>query len=140
MRFMILRKADADTEAGVMPSEQLLADMGRFMEEMGEAGVLLGGEGLHPSTRGVRLDFSRSGATVTDGPFAEAKELIAGYCMIRVGSLAEAVAWARRWPPLDANGELELEIRQVAEWEDFGDTRPELSERGERLRSMLSSQ
>jgi hypothetical protein len=138
MRFMILRKADAETEASVMPSEQLLTDMGEFMEEMGKAGVLLGGEGLHPSVRGARVDFSRRGSTVTDGPFAEAKELIAGYCLIQVDSLEQAVDWARRWPPLDANGELELEIRQVAEAEDFGEAfTPELREQEARLRAQL---
>src|SRR3954451_4182984 len=120
MRFMIIRKADRDTEAGVMPSEELLAAMGAYMEEMGKAGILLGGEGLQPSAKGVRVQFANGKPTVIDGPFAETKELIAGYSLIQVRSREEAIDWARRWPAVDANGEAVLEIRQLSEAEDFG--------------------
>jgi hypothetical protein len=142
MRFMIIRKADKDTEAYVMPTEQLLADMGKYMEEMANAGILLGGEGLHPSSKGSRVRFSGSGKpTVTDGPFAETKELVAGYSLIQVASLQEAIEWAKRWPPLDANGELELEIRQLFEAEDFGaEFTPELREQEDRLRAQVAEQ
>ncbi len=136
MRFMILRKADARTEAGVLPNQELLAAMGRYMEELGKAGVLLDGEGLHPSSKGTRVSFSGGRPTVIDGPFTEAKELIAGYLTIQVKSREEAIEWARRWPPLDADGEIQLEIRQVFEAEDFGEEfTPELREREERLRA-----
>ncbi|MDN0085452.1 YciI family protein [Crenobacter sp. SG2305] len=135
MRFMLIRKADKDTEAGVMPSEQLLAAMGQFMEEMTQAGVLLGGEGLQPTSKGARVKFSGGKPAVLDGPFTETKELIAGYCLIQVRSREEALEWAKRWPPLDANGELELEIRQLFEADDFGEEfTPELREQEERMR------
>ena len=138
MRFMIIRKADRDTEAGVMPSEGLLAAMGAYMEEMGKAGVLLGGEGLHPSSKGMRVQFSKGKPTVIDGPFAETKELIAGYSLIQVKSRDEAIEWARRWPAADANGEAVLEIRQIFEAEDFGpEFTPELREAEERLREKV---
>jgi hypothetical protein len=141
MRFMILRKADKDTEAYVMPTEQLLADMGKYMEEMANAGILLGGEGLHPSVKGSRVRFSGGKPTVIDGPFAETKELVAGYALIQVNSLQEAIDWVKRWPPLDGNGELALEIRQVFEAEDFGaELTPELREREERLRAQVAEQ
>jgi hypothetical protein len=140
MRFMIIRRADKETEAGVMPSEELLAAMGSYMEEMAKAGVLLGGEGLHPTSKGSIVKFSKGKPTVTDGPFAESKELIAGYCMIEVKSRDEALEWVKRWPALDAGGNLVLEVRQVFEAEDFGDEfTPELWEREERMRAELAA-
>jgi hypothetical protein len=140
MRFMILRKADRDTEAGVMPSEALLAAMGEYMEAMSKAGVLLSGEGLHPSSKGARVTFRRGKPTVTDGPFAESKELIGGFCIIQVGSLREAIDWVERWPPLDGGGNVELEIRPLFEADDFGaEFTPELREREERLRAQIGS-
>ena len=105
MRFMIIRKADQHTEAGAMPTQALLAAMGAYMEEMGKAGVLLGAEGLFPSSKGARVQFSQGKPTVIDGPFAETKELIGGYCLIRVNSKEEAIDWVKRWPALDGNGE-----------------------------------
>jgi hypothetical protein len=136
MRFMILRKADAATEAGVMPSHELLAAMGQYMEEMTKAGVLLAGEGLQPSARGARVRFSQGKASVIDGPFIETKELLAGFCIIRVASREEAIEWVKRWPALDGDGEVELEIRQVFEAEDFGrEFTPELREQEERQRA-----
>jgi hypothetical protein len=118
MRFMILRKADKKTEAGGMPSEELLAKMGQYAEEMMKAGVLLGGEGLQPTAKGARVRFAGGNCTVMDGPFTESKELLAGYFMIKVASKRDAIEWVKRWPPLD--GDVELEIRQVFEPEDFG--------------------
>ena len=136
MRFMIIRKADRDTEAGVMPSEQLLADMMKYNEEMVKAGVMLAGEGLHPSAKGARVKFSNGKPTVVDGPFTETKELIAGFTMIQVGSRQEALDWIRRWPASDAGGNVELEVRQVFEAEDFGaEFTPELRATEERLRA-----
>jgi hypothetical protein len=138
MRFMIIRKADKDTEARVMPSTELLAAMNQYMEDMVKAGVMLGGEGLHPSAEGVRVKFTNGKPRVVDGPFAETKELIAGYCLIKVKSKAEAIEWAKRWPPLDANGQLELEIRPIFEAEDFGaEFTPELREAEDRLRAEI---
>jgi hypothetical protein len=138
MRFMILRKADANTEAGVMPSTELLAAMGQYMEEMGKAGILLGGEGLQPSSKASRVRFSNGKPTVIDGPFAETKELLAGYCLIQVKSRAEAIEWGKRWPSIDGGGNLELEIRQVFEAEDFGpEFTPELREAEDKLRSEI---
>jgi len=140
MRFMIIRKADAQTEAGVMPSEALLAAMGEYMGEMMKAGILLGGEGLHPTSKGARIKFSGGKPTVIDGPFPEAKELIAGYSMIQVGSREEALEWVKRWPSLDADGEAELELRQVFEAEDFGEEfTPELREAEDRMRAELAA-
>ncbi|RXZ43194.1 YciI family protein [Crenobacter cavernae] len=136
MRFMILRKADKDTEAGMMPSEPLLAVMGQYMEEMTQAGVLLAAEGLQPSSKGARVRFSGGKPAVIDGPFTETKELIAGFCLIQVNSKQEAVDWAKRWPALDADGEAGIEIRQVFEAEDFGpEFTPELREAEERMRA-----
>jgi hypothetical protein len=136
MRFMIIRKADRDSEAGVMPSEELLAAMMEYNEELVNAGVMLAGEGLHPTSKGARVKFSKGLPIVTDGPFAEAKEVIAGYTMIQASSMEEALEWAKRWPALDGNGEVELEIRQVFEAEDFGDEfTPELRQQEERLRA-----
>ncbi|MCT7328775.1 YciI family protein [Ralstonia mojiangensis] len=140
MRFMILRLADKDTEASVMPSEELLTTMGKYMEDLAKAGVLLGGEGLHPSSRGARVEFKGGKPTVIDGPFAEAKELIAGYTMLQVKSEEEALEWVKRWPALDAGGNVRLEIRRVFEAEDFGvEFTPEAREREERLRAELAA-
>jgi hypothetical protein len=120
MRFMLLIKANRDSEAGVLPSRELVEAMGRFNEEMVEAGVMLAGEGLHPSSRGARVNFSGGKRTVTDGPFAETKELIAGYWLIEVGSKEEAIDWALRVPdPMEEGVEAEIEIRQVFEDSDF---------------------
>lgn len=122
MRFMIIRKADRNTEADPtpLPSEALLAAMGKYNEELVRAGAMLDGAGLHPSRKGARVKFSGGKPTVIDGPFAEAKELIAGYTLIQAKSREEAIEWVKRWPPLDGDGEVELEIRQLYELEDFG--------------------
>jgi len=134
MRFMVLVKANEDSEAGVMPSEQALAEMGKYNEELVKAGVMLAGEGLHPSSKGARVRFSGTDRSVIDGPFAETKELIAGYWLIQVKSLEEAIEWVKRCPNPD-DGESEIEIRQVFEAEDFGDALPpEVREQEERLR------
>ena len=119
MRFMVLVKATKDSEAGKMPSEQLLADMAKFNEELIKAGVLLAGDGLHPSSKGARVRFAGGKPTVTDGPFAETKELIAGYWMIQVKSKAEAIEWMKRCPAPAGEGDGEIEIRQVFELSDF---------------------
>ena len=135
MRFMILVKATKDSEAGVMPSEQLLTEMGKFNEELVKAGVMLAGEGLHPSSKGVRVRFSGGKRTVIDGPFAETKELIAGFWIWQVKSKEEAIEWVKRCPN-PHNEETEVEIRQVFEAEDFGaELTPELREQEERLRA-----
>jgi len=137
MRVMVLVKANAETEAGVMPSEELLAAMGRYNEELVKAGVMLAGEGLHPSSKGARIKFSGDKRTVVDGPFTEAKELIAGFWLWQVGSMEEAIEWAKRCPN-PTGGESELEIRQVFEADDFGaEFTPELREREERLRAQI---
>ena len=121
MRFMIIRKADKDTEAGVMPSEQLLADMMKYNEGLVKAGVMLAGEGLQASSKGARIRFEGSKRTVIDGPFAETKELIAGYWVIQVKNKAEAIEWMKRCPnPYNEDGEIEL--RQFFELEDFGES------------------
>src|ERR1700741_1419797 len=134
MRVMVIVKADQDSEAGGMPSEELLAARGRYNEELVKAGIMLAGEGLHPSSRGKRVRFSGSQRTVIDGPFAETKELVAGFWLIQVKSLDEAVEWVKRCPnPME--GESEIEIRQVFEAEDFGpELTPELRAQEERLR------
>jgi hypothetical protein len=140
MRFMIIRKADKNTEAGVMPNEKLLAEMGKYNEELVKAGIMLAGEGLHPSAKGARVKFSGGKPTVIDGPFAEAKELIAGFTMIEVKSKEEALEWVARWPAIDGDGEVELEIRQVFEASDFGaEFTPELREQEERLRAQAGA-
>ena len=140
MRFMILRKADQNTEAGALPSEKLLAAMGQYMEEMVKAGILLAGEGLRPTSDGVRVKFSHGKPSVTDGPFAEAKELVAGWSLIQVDSLEEAIKWVKRWPAEDGDGEVEIEIRRLFEAEDFGpEFTPALREHEERLRAQVSS-
>ena len=135
MRFMIIVKASKDSEAGVMPSEQLLTEMGKFNEDLVKAGVMLAGEGLQPSSKGARVKFSGSKRTVIDGPFAETKELIAGFWLWQVKSMAEAIDWVKRCPnPM--KGESEIEIRQVFEAEDFGaEFTPELREQEERVRA-----
>ena len=140
MRFMILLKADQNTEAGVLPTEAMLAAMTKYNEELARAGVLLAGEGLHPSSKGARVKFSGDKRTVTDGPFTEAKELIAGFWLIQVKSKEEAIEWVKRCPnPLE--GEAEIEIRQVFEAEDFGpEFTPELREAEERLRAQVAEQ
>jgi hypothetical protein len=120
MRFMIIRKADKNTEAGIMPSEQLLAAMGKYNEELVKAGALIDAAGLQPSSKGARVKFSRGKPTVIDGPFIETKELIAGYSIIQVKSKEEAIEWVKRWPSLDGGGNAEIEIRQMFELEDFG--------------------
>ena len=133
MKFMILLKADRNTEAGKMPDEKLLAEMGKYNEELVKAGVMLAGEGLQPSSRGARVKFSGGTRTVVDGPFSETKELIAGFWMFRCASKEEAIEWVKRCPnPLE--GEAEIEIRQVFEADDFGEAlTPELREQEERL-------
>ncbi len=140
MRFMLLVKANKDTEAGVPPTEELLTEMGKFNEELVKAGVMLAGEGLHPSSKGARVKFSGEKRTVIDGPFAESKELIAGFWLIQVKSLDEAIEWVKRVPnPTGEEGE--IEIRQVFEAEDFGDAlTPELREQEERLREQVAAQ
>jgi hypothetical protein len=140
MRFMVMVRANKDTEAGVMPEERLLAEMGRYNEELVKAGIMLAGEGLHPSSKGARVRFSGASRTVIDGPFAETKELIAGFWLLQVKSLEEAIEWVKRCPnPLD--GESEIEIRQVFEAEDFGaEFTPELREQEERLRAQMAGQ
>jgi hypothetical protein len=120
MRFMLLRKADEATEAGVMPSQQLLTAMGAYMGALAKAGVLLAGGGLQPSSKGARVTFSGGKPAVTEGPFAEATELLSGFVMIQVPSKQAAIEWVRRWPALDGGGEVEIEIRQMYEPEDFG--------------------
>ena len=136
MRFMVIVKADANSEAGVMPDEKLLTDMGKFNEELVNAGIMLAGEGLHPSSRGARVKFSGSKRIVTDGPFAETKELIAGFWIWQVKSLEEAIEWVKRVPNPMPGTESEIEIRQVFEAEDFGDAlTPELREQDARLRA-----
>ncbi len=138
MRVMVLVKATKDSEAGVMPSQELLTEMGKFNEELVKAGVMLAGEGLHPSSKGVRVDFSGDKRTVTDGPFAETKELVAGYWLWQVRSMDEAIEWAKRCPnPMEEGGL--LEIRPVFEAEDFGEEfTPELREQEERLRAEIA--
>ena len=140
MRVMVLIKADENSEAGVMPSEQLLADMGRYNEELVKAGIMLAGEGLHPSSKGARVRFSGDKRTVIDGPFAETKELIAGFWLWQVKSLDEAIEWVKRCPnPM--LGDSEVEIRPVFEAEDFGaEFTPELREQEERLRAQIEQQ
>ena len=138
MRFAVLVRATQQSEAGVMPSEQLLADMGRFNEELVKAGIMLAGEGLQPSSKGARVRFKNASRTVIDGPFAEAKELIAGFWIWQVKSLEEAIEWVKRCPnPFDGI-ESEIEIRQIFEAEDFGaEFTTELREQEERLRAQI---
>src|SRR5436190_1085864 len=141
MRFMVMVKASKNSEAGVMPSKQLLADMGKFNEELTKAGVMLTGEGLQSSAKGARVRFSGDKKTVIDGPFAETKELVAGFWMWKCNSLQEAIDWVKRCPnPMGPNQESEIEIRQIFEAEDFGaDFTPELREHEDRLRKEIAA-
>ena len=140
MRVMVIVKADANSEAGVLPDTQLLTEMGKFNEELVKAGVMLAGEGLHPSSKGKRIRFSGEKRTVIDGPFAETKELIAGFWLWQVKSMDEAIEWVKRCPnPM--SGESEIEIRPVFEADDFGEAfTPELREQEERLRAQSATQ
>ena len=141
MRVMVLMKPGPAAEAGEMPSEELLTAMGRYNEELVAAGVLVGGDGLHPSSQGARVRYSRGKQTVIDGPFAEAKELVAGYWIWQVDSLEEAVEWAKRCPHGPVEGEAELEIRRIFELEDFAPVAtPEILEHNERLRAQVAEQ
>ena len=136
MRFMILVKADKNSEAGVLPDQEILTAMGKYNEELAQAGVLLAGEGLHPSAKGARVKFSGGQRTVIDGPFAETKELIAGFWLWQVQSKEEAIEWVKRCPMEEA----EIEIRQVFEAEDFGPAfTPELRQQEERLRAQMDA-
>jgi hypothetical protein len=138
MRVMVIVKASPESEAGQMPSEQLLADMGRYNEELVKAGVMLAGEGLHPSSKGVRVQFSGNRRTVVDGPFSETKELIAGFWLWQVRSMEEAIEWVRRCPNPHVS-DSEIEIRPVFEADDFGaEFTPELREQEERLRAQIA--
>ena len=138
MRFMIIRKADAQSEAGAAPSTELLAAMGKYMEEMGKAGILLGGEGVAPSAEGTRITFKNGKPSIIDGPFAETKELLAGYALIQVKSREEAIEWLKRWPVEDGDGNASLELRRILEAEDFGEAfTPELRDAEDRLRAEI---
>jgi uncharacterized glyoxalase superfamily protein PhnB len=140
MRFMIIRRADADTEADVEGTEELYTAMGAYHEEMVKAGLVRAAEGLHPTSKGALVKFSKGVPTVIDGPFTEAKELIAGFTMIEAGSKQEALEWVKRWPAQDANGEAQIELRQVHEMDDFGDEfTPELREAEERMREQVAA-
>lgn len=139
MKFIVFVKANKETEAGVMPSETLITEMTKYNEELVNAGIMLGGEGLQPSSKGKRIKFSGAKRTVTDGPFAETKELVAGYWLWQCASMEEAVEWAKRCPN-PTGEESELEIRQVFESEDFGEAlTPELREKEDRLRVRMES-
>ena len=140
MRVMVFVKADKSSEAGVLPDEKMFDEMGKFNEELGEAGVMQAGEGLHPSSKGARVRFSGTKRTVIDGPFAETKELVAGYWIWKVKSLQEAIDWAKRCPnPTGAEGM--LEIRPIYEADELGELlTPELREREERLRAQIEAQ
>jgi hypothetical protein len=138
MRFMVIVKANKDTEAGVMPTQELLTEMGNYNDQLVKAGIMQAGEGLHPSSKGARIHFSGNKRTVTDGPFAETKELIAGFWLWKCKSLAEAIEWAKKCPnPTGAEGQ--LEIRQIFEAEDFGaEFTPELRAQEERQREAMA--
>ncbi len=139
MRFMIIVKATADSEAGRFPDnpEPLFTAMAAYHEELAKAGVLLDASGLQPSSKGWRVQYDGQKRTIVDGPFTESKELVAGYTLIQVNSRDEAIAWLKKWPPLDAHGNVELELRQIYEAEDFGDAfTPELQAQNERIRSL----
>ncbi len=137
MRFMVIVKADKDSEAGVMPSEKMLADMGNYNQQLADAGVMLAGEGLHPTSKGARVKFAGGKTTVTDGPFAETKELVGGFWLWKVNSREEALEWLKRAPFENT----EVELRQVFEAEDFGDEfTPELREQEDRIRAQVEGQ
>src|SRR5512135_1836516 len=139
MRFLVMVKATKESEAGVMPSEKLLADMGKFNEELVKAGVMLAAEGLHPSAKGARVRFSGSQRTVVDGPFTETKELVAGFWIWQVKSKEEAIEWVKRCPnPMP--GDSEIEIRQVIEMEDWGELTPELQKMKDRREKLFEKQ
>ena len=139
MRFMIIRRADKATEAGVMPSEQTLTLMGNYMQDMVNAGVLLGGEGLKPTSAGALVKFTNGKPKVIDGPFTEAKELIAGYALIQVNSREEALEWVKRWPAVDIDANVELELREMFEADDFGDNlSPETRQKEQELRRIAA--
>ena len=141
MRFVVMVKATAESEAGVMPSEKLLAAMNKFNEDLVNAGVMLAGEGLHPSSRGARVKFNGDQRRVVDGPFAETKELVAGFWIWQVKSLEEAIEWAKRCPNPFEGGESELEIRRVFEADDFGaEFTCELREQEQRMRDKIAAQ
>ena len=140
MRVMVLVKADKNSEAGVMPDEKLLTEMGNYNDQLIKAGIMLAGEGLHPTSKGKRVRFGAGKPTVTDGPFTETKELVAGFWLWQLRSLDEAIEWARRCPNPFEHGESEIEIRQVFEAEDFGDEfTPELRDREARLRAQVAA-
>ena len=140
MRFMIIVKADKNSEAGTLPDEKLLAAMGKFNEELVKAGIMLAGEGLHPSSKAARVKFSGAKRIVTDGPFAETKELIAGFWIWKCTSMQEAIDWVKRCPNPMPGEEPEIEIRQAFEAEDFGaEFTPELREQEERLRAKIAA-
>ncbi len=140
MRVMVLMKADKDSEAGVLPDQKFMAEMMDYNDELVKAGVMLAGEGLYPSSKGARVKFSGSKTTVVDGPFAEAKELIAGYWLWQVKSLDEAIVWVRRCPCPESVTEGEIEIRQVFELEEFGPVlTPEMKEQEERQRAQITA-
>jgi hypothetical protein len=140
MRFMVMVKATKDSEAGVLPDEKLLAEMGKFNEELVKAGVLLAAEGLQPSSKGARVRFSGAKRTVIDGPFAETKELVAGFWLWQVKSKEEAIEWVKRCPNPFPGTESDIEIRQVFEAEDFGaEFTPELREQEERMRAQVAA-
>ena len=140
MRFMVMVKATKDSEAGILPDKKLLADMGKFNEELAKAGVLLAGEGLQPSSKGARVRFSGAKRTVIDGPFAETKELVAGFWLWQVKSKEEAIEWVKRCPNPFPGSDSEIEIRQVFEVEDFGaEFTPELRAQEERIREQLAA-
>ncbi|HEU4557445.1 MAG TPA: YciI family protein [Longimicrobium sp.] len=122
MRFLLMRKADEETEAGMMPSEELIEAMANYVEEMVKAGVMVSGDGLKPSSQGARVKFNGGKPTVIDGPFTESKELVAGFSIIDVASKEEAIEWVRRWPQIDGHGNVEIEIRPFYELSDFGDS------------------
>jgi hypothetical protein len=140
MRFMVIVKANKSSEAGVLPDEKLLAEMGKYNEELAKAGVMLAGEGLQPSSKGARVRFSGSKRTVIDGPFSETKELIAGFWLIQVKSKAEAIEWVKRCPNPSPGTESEIEIRQVFEADDFGaEFTPELRKQEERVAKKMKA-
>jgi hypothetical protein len=139
MKFMVIVKANADSEAGVMPSTEMLTEMGNFNEELVKAGVMLAGEGLHPSSKGARVYFSGNKRTVVDGPFTETKELIAGFWILQVKSKEEVLEWVKRCPN-PTGEESQIEIRQIFDSADFENATPELLEQEERLRQQVEAQ
>ncbi len=139
MKFMVIVKANADTEAGVMPTAEEMTEMGKFNEELVKAGVMLAGEGLHPSSKGARVYFSGNKRTVVDGPFTETKELIAGFWILQVKSKEEVIEWVKRCPN-PTGGESQIEIRQIFDLADFENLTPELIEQDERLRKQVEEQ